>query len=277
MSRNHQLEVENNRLSMKVEEMKEICTQTSSINVKYKMQLEREKESKEELVEGNSRLKKKCNELATRCHEQNEKIKVLESNLRRCTLASIRASRIPVKIIGNVSQIIQKSDPKTSSEYIDLQQKHDELENDYQEALVVIDELEFELDDVSMSGLISLFTLLARVQKCATAVTDFLSSFIVLCLFASLLIVPTHYIQFSIHLWRATTTPIRLITSRWKYNAWHKRMLNCENNWREMITSKMKAMREVRKVNELNCQWSLPQTANPSHHSMSLGQGWLSS
>lgn len=160
MSRNHQLEVENNRLSMKVEEMKEICTQTSSINVKYKMQLEREKESKEELVEGNSRLKKKCNELATRCHEQNEKIKVLESNLRRCTLASIRASRIPVKIIGNVSQIIQKSDPKTSSEYIDLQQKHDELENDYQEALVVIDELEFELDDVSMSGLISLFTLL---------------------------------------------------------------------------------------------------------------------
>lgn len=162
--------------------MKEICTQTSSINVKYKMQLEREKESKEELVEGNSRLKKKCNELATRCHEQNEKIKVLESNLRRCTLASIRASRIPVKIIGNVSQIIQKSDPKTSSEYIDLQQKHDELENDYQEALVVIDELEFELDDVSMSGLISLFTLLARVQKCATAI---LFSFLLVVLFNS--------------------------------------------------------------------------------------------
>lgn len=146
--------------------MKEICMQTSSINVKYKMQLEREKESKEELMEGNARLKKKVNELATRCFEQNEKIRVLESNLRRSASASVRASRIPVKIIGNVSQIIQRSDPKESREYIDLQNKHDELEKNYQEALVVIDELEFELDDVSMSGLISLFTLLSLVHRC---------------------------------------------------------------------------------------------------------------
>lgn len=155
MSRNNRLEAENNRLSVEVEQMKEICTQTSSINVKYKMQLEREKESKEELLEGNARLKKKANELAARCFEQNEKVRVLESNLRRSASASVRASRIPVKMIGNVSEIIQKSDPKTSQEYIDLQNRHAELENNYHEALVVIDELEFELDDVSMStGLI---------------------------------------------------------------------------------------------------------------------------
>jgi chromosome segregation ATPase len=142
------LEVENKRLSVKVEEMKGICTQTSSLNVKYKMQLETEKEVKEELLEGNTKLKRKVNELATICYEQKEKIKVLESNLRRSQTASVRASRIPVKIIGNVSEIIQDSDPKMSKEYIDLQQQYAELEKDYQEAAAIIDELEFELDDV---------------------------------------------------------------------------------------------------------------------------------
>lgn len=148
MSRSSQLEVENKRLSVKVEEMKEICTQTSSLNVKYKMQLEREKESKEELLEGNSKLKIKANELATRCFELNEKIRVLESNLKRSSSASVRSSRIPVKIIGNVSEIVQQSDPKASPEYIDLESKYADLERDYQEALAVIDELDFELDDV---------------------------------------------------------------------------------------------------------------------------------
>lgn len=148
MSRNSQLEVENKRLSVKVEEMKEICTQTSSLNVRYKMQLERETQSREELLEGNAKLKKKVNELGARCFEQNEKIRVLESNLRRSTSATVRASRVPVTIIGNVSQIIQKSDPKTSSEYIDLEERYAELEKEYQEAMAIIDELEFELDDV---------------------------------------------------------------------------------------------------------------------------------
>lgn len=148
MSRNSQLEVENRRLSVKVDEMKEICTQTSSLNVKYKMQLEREKEAKEDLIEGNARLKQKANELAKRCFEQNEKIRVLESNLKRSASASVRASRVPVTIIGNVSEIIQQSDPKTSREYVDLETKYTELEKDYQEALAMIDELDFELEDV---------------------------------------------------------------------------------------------------------------------------------
>lgn len=147
MSRNSQLEVENKRLSMKVEEMKEICAKTSSMNVKYKMQLDGEKQTKEELLEGNAKLKKKVNELASRCYEQNEKIRVLESNLKRGASTSMRNSR--VTIIGNVSEIIQKTDPKTSSEYIDLEQRYCELEKEYQEAVAIIDELEFELEDVS--------------------------------------------------------------------------------------------------------------------------------
>jgi chromosome segregation ATPase len=147
MSRNSQLEVENKRLSMEVAEMKEICARTSSMSVKYKMQLDGEKQTKEELLEGNAKLKKKVNELASRCHEQNEKIRVLENNLRRSASASMRNSR--VTFIENVSQIIQKTDPKTTREYIDLEQKYDELEKEYQEALSIIDELEFELEDVS--------------------------------------------------------------------------------------------------------------------------------
>lgn len=148
MSRNSQLEVEYRRLSVKVDEMKEICAKTSSLNVNYKMQLEREKQFKEELMEGNARLKNKANELATRCFEQNEKIRVLENNLKRSLSASVRASRVPVQIIGNVSQIIQETDPKTTKEYVDLEHKYTELEQHYQEALDMIDELDFELEDV---------------------------------------------------------------------------------------------------------------------------------
>ena len=128
--------------------MKEVCSRTSAINVKYKMQLEDEKNSKEELTEGNSKLKKKVNDLSTLCYQQNEHIRMLEANLRRATNVSMRASRVPVKLIGNVSEIIQNVDPTTTQPYIDLQKKYAELESQHQEALVIIDELEFELGDV---------------------------------------------------------------------------------------------------------------------------------
>lgn len=146
MLRNKDLERENQRLSMKVDEMKEICSRTSSLNVQFKMQLERQNDTKEELIEGNTKLKKKVNELASQCFKQHERIQVLESNLRRSLSASTRSSQ--VTIIGNVSEIIQQTDPKTSSEYVDLEEKYGELEKEYQEAMAIIDELEFELDDV---------------------------------------------------------------------------------------------------------------------------------
>lgn len=149
MSRNSQLDHENKRLSLKVEEMKEICAKTSSMNVKYKMQLDGEKQTKKELFIGNAKLKKKVNELASQCYEQHEKIRVLESNLKRSTSASTSRSSSRVTIIGNVSQIIQKTDPKTSSEYLNLEARYGELEKEYEHAMAIIDELEFELDDVS--------------------------------------------------------------------------------------------------------------------------------
>ena len=148
MSRSSRFETENKRLSVEVEQMKEVCSRTSAINVKYKQRLEEEKSLKEELFEGNTKLKRKVNDLSSRCFEQNEHIKMLESTLRRATNVSMRASRVPVKLIGNVSEIIQKVDPTTTQPYIDLQKKYNELESQHQEALAIIDELEFELDDV---------------------------------------------------------------------------------------------------------------------------------
>jgi chromosome segregation ATPase len=149
MSRSSRLESENKRLSMEVEEMKDACTRSSTLSVKYKMQLEEEKNVKEDLMEGNAKLKKKVNDLSTRCFQQNEQIRVLESNLRRCSGASSRASRVPVKVIGNISEIIKNVDPTETQPYIDLQRKYDELESEHREALDIIDELEFELGDVS--------------------------------------------------------------------------------------------------------------------------------
>lgn len=184
MSRNSRLEVENQRLSMEVEEMKEICAKTSSINVKYKMQLDSEKQTKEELLEGNAKLKKKVNELAARCYEQNEHIRVLENNLRRGASASMRSSR--VTIIGNVNEIIQKTDPKTSKEYIDLEERYSELDKQYQEALSIIDELEFELEDVSMKHVcfkrqhkchVSSFLLFMVLSKCEIEKKNFFNGF----------------------------------------------------------------------------------------------------
>ncbi|CAG9798874.1 unnamed protein product [Chironomus riparius] len=148
MSRSSRFETENKRLSVEVEQMKEVCSRTSAINVKYKQRLEEEKSLKEELFEGNTKLKRKVNDLSSRCFEQNEHIKMLESNLRRATNVSMRASRVPVKLIGNVSEIIQNVDPTKTQPYVDLQKKYNELESEHQEALVIIDELEFELGDI---------------------------------------------------------------------------------------------------------------------------------
>lgn len=148
MSRSSRLDAENKRLSMEVEQMKEICSSASSQSYKYKMQLQDEKEKKSDLLEGNAKLKNKVNDLSTRCFEQNEKIRMLESNLRRSSNASARASRVPVKIIGSISEIVQTVDPTQTQQYIDLQKKCSELESEHQEALAIIDELEFELGDV---------------------------------------------------------------------------------------------------------------------------------
>lgn len=137
MSRNSVLESENHRLSLKIDEMKEICTLTSTLNVKYKTQLDRESTEKKNLLETNQKLKLKLNELSTKSMEQQQFIKVLQNNLR---------SQSAAKASGKA--VSSDSDPKTSSEYVDLQTRYDELNATHHEALNVIDELEFELGDV---------------------------------------------------------------------------------------------------------------------------------
>lgn len=145
MSRTSQLEVENKRLSMKVEEMKEITSLTSSLNVKYKLQLDKETEEKDILKDVNDKLKTKLNNLSVKCNEQHQKIKVLETSLKLKTvvkppLPAVRAmSGISNVAVANVSH---------NSALFDLQKRYDELDAEHQEALNVIDELEFELGDV---------------------------------------------------------------------------------------------------------------------------------
>lgn len=150
MSRSSQLEVENQRLSMKVDEMKEICTVTSSMNVKYRMQLEKETTEKETLQESNDKLKVKLNSLTAKCNELNQKIKVLESNLQRKN-ATRTVAQPQVQVIKSIADIIE-SNPRDRAALDDLQKRFDELDAEHQEALNVIDELEFELGDVIARG-----------------------------------------------------------------------------------------------------------------------------
>jgi chromosome segregation ATPase len=151
MSRSGRLETENKRLSLEIEEMKQISAKTSSLNVKYRMQLENERNVKDDLMEGNLKLKKKVNKLSSQCFEQDQKIRMLESNLRRSMVASTRSSRVSVKMISDISDVMQSNDPKKTQAYVDLQKKYGELESEYQQALAIIDEMEFELGDVIFS------------------------------------------------------------------------------------------------------------------------------
>lgn len=66
MSRNSHLEAENKRLSVKLEELKGISSLTSSLNVKYRLQLDKEATEKESFKEVNHRLKLKLNSLTSR-------------------------------------------------------------------------------------------------------------------------------------------------------------------------------------------------------------------
>lgn len=144
MARNSLMDIENRRLSMKVEEMKEICSQTSSINVKYRIQLEKEISEKDETRSANQSLKLKLNKLTAIGNEQNERIKVLETHLHRAM--NNRSSLVPVKIIGSISEIVKKD--ASDEAFNDLQQSYDELDVQHREALAMIDDLEFELGDV---------------------------------------------------------------------------------------------------------------------------------
>lgn len=145
MSRSNQLEVENKRLSMKVDEMKQICTTTSSLNVKFRMQLEKESTEKENLHEANLKLKTKLNSLSVICNELNEKVKVLESNLKRKSVTRIQPQ---VQMINSIADIVVGT--KDSEAFDDLQRRYDELDAEHHEAMDVIDQLEFELGDVNL-------------------------------------------------------------------------------------------------------------------------------
>jgi chromosome segregation ATPase len=142
MSRNNQLEAENKRLSQKVEEMKEICTLTSTMNVKIKSQLEQESIDKDSLKQSNLKLKVSLNKLTMKCNELNQRVKVLETNLKRKVMT--RMNQPKVQIIKSASDVVRSD----TMDMENLQRRYDELEAEHQEALNVIDELEFELGDV---------------------------------------------------------------------------------------------------------------------------------
>lgn len=145
MSRNSHLESENRRLTKTVDEMKDICSLTSSLNVKYKLQLEKETTENEILKESNQKVKLKLNQLSAKCIEQSQRIKILESHLTRHS--AVRVAKPIVRIVSSVPEGVV-TDPMKSDAFIDLQARYDELDAAHHEALNVIDELEFELGDV---------------------------------------------------------------------------------------------------------------------------------
>lgn len=163
MSHRFQLEAENERLLLKVEELKEICSLTSSLNVKHKFQLEKETNEKDALKEANHKLKLKLNNLTTKCNEQEQKIKVLESNLRRKPETNVSRVQI-VKSIYDITASSEKA-------LISLQKRYDELEAEHHDALSVIDDLEFELGDIDY-----LETEMRKLQKENTSLKNIIST-----------------------------------------------------------------------------------------------------
>lgn len=144
MSRGSHLETENKRLSLQANELKEMYTLTSSLNVKYKMQLQRETDEKEKLQEANQKLKITLNNMTAKNNELGQRVKMLESNLARQSAVK----EVPrVQMINSIADLVV-SPPQSSAAFNDLQKRFDELEAEHQEALNVIDDLEFELGDV---------------------------------------------------------------------------------------------------------------------------------
>lgn len=144
MSRGSHLENENKRLSLQANELKEMYTLTSSLNVKYKMQLQRETDEKEKLQELNQKLKVTINNMTAKCNELGQRVKILENSLARHSAVQ----EVPrVQMINSIADIVV-SPPQSTAAFNDLQKRFDELEAEHQEALNVIDDLEFELGDV---------------------------------------------------------------------------------------------------------------------------------
>lgn len=119
-------------------------TLTSSLNVKYKMQLQRETDEKEKLQEANQKLKITLNNMTAKNNELGQRVKMLESNLARQSAVK----EVPrVQMINSIADLVV-SPQQSSAAFNDLQKRFDELEAEHQEALNVIDDLEFELGDV---------------------------------------------------------------------------------------------------------------------------------
>ena len=94
MTKNVYLETE----FLKYDELKELCSKTSALNVTYKIQLDKEIACKESTIEGNQIMKKKLNNVTTKCLEQEEKIKTLQCSLQHSAVK--RVSQVPIQIVG---------------------------------------------------------------------------------------------------------------------------------------------------------------------------------
>lgn len=98
MTKNVYLETENKKMFLQHDELKELCSKTSALNVTYKTQLDKEIACKEDTMEGNQIMKKKLNNVTAKCLEQKEKIKTLEYSLQRSAVK--RVSQVPIQIVG---------------------------------------------------------------------------------------------------------------------------------------------------------------------------------
>lgn len=98
MTKNVYLDTENKKMFLKLDELKEICSKTSALNVTYKILLDKEIAFKEDTIERNHIMKKKMNNVTAKCFEQAEKIKTLECSLQRSAVK--RISQVPIQTVG---------------------------------------------------------------------------------------------------------------------------------------------------------------------------------
>ncbi|XP_053691800.1 paramyosin [Sabethes cyaneus] len=140
-----QLENENQALKEEFVPLQKSYSKATEFCVKYKMELEQQTTVKEQLYAANQKHKEHYSRLLGQYSQQREEVKVLRHSLKSVE-ATRRVSRVPVEIIGKVSDIGRNEELEKRCQ--DLQSRCDRLQQDLTGAYAAIDDLEFELESV---------------------------------------------------------------------------------------------------------------------------------
>ncbi|XP_055550553.1 rho-associated protein kinase 1 [Wyeomyia smithii] len=144
-TRLQQLQSENRTLREEVGPLQKSYNKATEYCVKYKIELEQQITTREQLYAANQQHKERYRKLLDLYSQQHEKVKVLQHSLKSVETTR-RVSRVPVEIIGKLSDIGKNEELEKRCQ--DLQSRCDRLQQDLAGAYAVIDDLEFELESV---------------------------------------------------------------------------------------------------------------------------------